>query len=131
MSFFFFLPPSYVIADAVAYAVQYHSHDVELCRNMTLAAAASSAAELPAALRGAELSAALSAAVRGVLARTGVPCRQWDLRQFDAPAIGGPAANMRQWMWQSCSAFGFFQVAPVTGCVRGFVLMNAGLMMNA
>lgn len=93
----------YALADIVAFAVQYNSsfgYVPEMCHNFTT---------------GNNTVQAYIYLANLLWTRT--PCVEWDLNYFTNETVT-PSDNMRQWMWQSCNEFGYFQVAPAQNSLR-------------
>ena len=91
----------YVLADTVAYAVQYGTDKEAFCANMTR--------------DGADVVDVYRTYTTGLFASQ--PCQQWNLEAFTAPELT-PSSNMRQWLHQCCTDFGWWQTAPAENSLR-------------
>jgi len=86
----------YVLADTIAYAVQY-SHSVsQVCANFT---------------NSTNLVDTYVDFVNFIYNTTDSSCISFDISSFTNETVN-PQDNMRQWMWQSCNELGYFQTAP-------------------
>jgi len=96
----------YVIADMVVFAAQYNStYGIvpNLCKNFTTST---------------DLLQTYINYAHYALDFMGNTCSDWDISSFTNETNTNPNANMRQWMWQSCNEFGYFQVAPAENSLR-------------
>jgi len=94
----------YVLADIVAYAVQYNSSRgmvPALCYNFTTRT---------------DLVQTYIDFASGIFSTVG-SCSSFDITTF-TNQTQQPSDNMRPWMWQSCDEFGYFQTAPAVNSLR-------------
>eukprot|EP00698_Gefionella_okellyi_P009139 TRINITY_DN2299_c0_g1_i2.p1 TRINITY_DN2299_c0_g1~~TRINITY_DN2299_c0_g1_i2.p1 ORF type:complete len:340 (-),score=80.75 TRINITY_DN2299_c0_g1_i2:21-1040(-) len=98
----------YVLADTVAYAVQY-GNKAKLCEMM--------------ATPGDPISI-YAEFVQYTFNTTSTTPVDWDLESFTSTEIV-QADNMRQWMYQSCTEFGYWQTAPAQNSLRSDLITVA------
>jgi len=94
----------YALADTVAFAVQYNSKYSGLQNTLCNMLSGGSIQNYVAYLTF-------------IFGFTNTQCIDWDISSFtnETATING---NMRQWMYQSCEEFGFFQTAPANNSLR-------------
>jgi len=96
----------YVLADTIAYAVQY-SHSVsQVCANFT---------------NSTNLVDTYVNFVNFLYNTTDSTCVSFDISSYTNETVN-PSDNMRQWMWQSCLQVGYFQTAPQNNSLRSTLI---------
>jgi serine protease 16 len=92
----------YVLADLVAYVVQYNYGIQQMCSNFTTST---------------NLVDTYVTFANNILTSLNKPCIAFDISSFTNETVD-PSGMMRQWMWQSCDELGYFQTAPSENSLR-------------
>ena len=128
----------YVLADVVAYVVQYDNPGVglrdRLCSTASSSASSSSSSAssshllLPMAgdvsdpTSGAEAAEKFAHFTRFFFDYTHSTPLEMDMTSYTRTDIRDPSENQRQWMWQCCTEFGYWQTAPTFNSLRSTMI---------
>lgn len=95
----------FLVADIMAESVQY-GHRTELCKHMT------AMPTQPTSLTDMFVNYTLGFFSRTLVGQNESLAAGYDRVQLANQSAANPQANMRCWWWQTCTEFGWFQIAP-------------------
>lgn len=100
----------YVLADIVAYTVQYDNPGSGLRDRLC--------SSTFALLSGEDAARKFAAFTQYYFDKLRVTPQEMDMTSYTYDEIRDPSDNQRQWMWQCCVEFGYWQIAPATNPLR-------------